>query len=475
MRFNLLKFLLALVLACAFAHTKAAPRLKAQAEVLVEGALKAKVLENSRGIPPATPQASVWRRTRGTEMSEIKIYEPVDLWRQRAEVGTWEDKSGNVMKVGRVLSLVPEMERMECTKDAVEKKLAEMEANFTGSEAELSAWKRAWGDSGRGEFVKARGGGLYWVEFRLKENLKESEIKNLFRVFERSLVANTRGTSGAVSSMKWWEMKDGKYRFLTNLGRVRGEKTIKDSLKLMAALRKGFEFYVPPQKDIDVCTVRVFATLAEYREYRSTTGANDTMSCGLWDPSRDELLVVAENPERAQETMRHESFHQYLHYATGRGDHAMWFNEGHATFFESVKHLQVKGTVSPLDSGSRAEWVNRNPVHYANQMAATLKMTREEFYSGKANDHYVTAWAIVYFLERGAYTAKEFEPYRGIPAKYLELMGQGASAEEATRGAWALAEGRNLAEDFLKFWRTKRKAALTARETLLQAERKRRK
>ena len=117
MRFNLLKFLLALALACAFAHTKAAPRLKAQAEVLVDGALKAKVLENSRGIPPATPQASVWRRTRGTEMSEIKIYEPVDLWRQRAEVGTWEDKSGNVMKVGRVLSLVPEMERMECTKD----------------------------------------------------------------------------------------------------------------------------------------------------------------------------------------------------------------------------------------------------------------------------------------------------------------------------------------------------------------------
>lgn len=461
------------VLVAAFA-VSAAPRLKMRPEVIVDGALKAKVLDNSRGIPPATPQAETYLVTRGTDSQQIKVYKPVDLWRQRAEIGTWEDRDGNVMKLARVVSLVPEIDKFEATAEAVAKKLAEMEASFNPGESELERWKSAWGATGEGKFIKTPDGALYWVEFRLKEALRESELKRLMTAFERSLASNTRGTYGVRKTSKWWEMKDGKYRFLTDLTPGRGKTFIRDSLRYMSALRNGFEYYVPPSGDIATCVVRVFSKTAAYREYRSSTGADDQMSCGLWDPSRDELLIVAEDPKRAMETMRHESFHQYLHYATGRGDHAMWFNEGHATFFENVRYIPSRKTVAVLDSGNRAEWVSRDPERYARQIKSVLAMPREAFYSGQVNDHYVTAWAIVYFLERGSYTKPEFAPYRGVCGAYLKAMAEGLSPEEATARAWAPVASRDVAADFLDFWKTKRKSSLDARERLEAAERRKR-
>ena len=155
-------------------------------------------------------------------------------------------------------------------------------------------------------------------------------------------------------------------------------------------------------------------------------------------PSREELLVAAEDREQALKTMRHEAFHQYLFYATGNGNHATWFNEGHACFFENVQYNPAKNTVRVLDSGSRAEWTARDPEKVARMIGRVLEMDRGEFYSGslpEINSRYVAGWAIAYFLEKGAYASDEFAPYRGICAKYLELAGGGADAAEATREA----------------------------------------
>ena len=454
----------ALAVAALAADAFCAPRLKPQAEVIADGELKAKVLVSSRGIPPATPEARTGWVSRGGVRKDFKVYNPADIWRARAEMGTWKDKAGNVMTVARVKSLVPsDIPEFECTKEAVNVALDELESSFKGTAEELEDWKAAWGGSGTGRFASLKGS-HYWVEFTFAEKVAEKDAEKLFKDFERSMSALTKSSSGAVKSMQWWEMTDGKYRFLTNLDKAKGTKFIKDSMRMMAAMRKAFEFYVPPKKEPPVSTVRVFKTLAEYREYRASTGDNDTMSCGLWDPGREELLIVAENPKAALETMRHESFHQYLHYATGRGDNADWFNEGHATIFENVKYNPAKNSVAILDAGNRSEWVARDPAKYARLMPSVLKLSHQEFCSGKVNDHYVTAWAICYFLERGAYASKEFEAYRGVCAKYLEAMARGESAEDATTKAWALVSGRDIGADFLKFWKEKRKAALTARE-----------
>lgn len=440
----------------------AAPQLKSQPEVIADGEIKARVLANSRGIPAPTLESKQYVLTRGAERKTVKWYSANDLWRMRAFAGEWKDRKGNVMRLARVKSLVPDIPRGEGEKAEVEKALDEAEKAFAGEEADLAAWQKAWGGSETGRFITAKDR-RYYVEFTFAETVKPADAEKLLKNFERSVSTSTAVSAGTVSSMRWWEMSIPQYRFLTDLHKSKGEKFVKDTMRLMEAMRKSYEFYVPPTNEVGVCVVRVFKSLDGYREYRASTGSDDKMSCGLWDPNREELLIAAEDREQAQNTMRHEAFHQYLHYATKNGQHALWFNEGHACFFENVKYNSAKNTVKVTDGGNRAMWVAKNPERYAQAMKKILKMDHKAFYSGDANLHYCTAWALTYFLEKGAYVSEEFAPYRKIIPTYLALTASGVDADTATTRAWSAVEGRDLAADFLKFWNGKRKQALSVR------------
>lgn len=448
----------ALVVSLAYA----APQLKTQPEVIAGGELKAKVLAGAQGVPPPTPQAKQYVVTHAGERKSVKRYSVADLWRLRAFAGEWKDRKGNVMRLARVKSLIPELGGDEAEKAEIEKALDAAERSFAGEDAELEAWKKAWNGAGAGRIFEAKGR-RYYVEFQLAENVKPAEVEKLYKTFARSVSTVTSASAGAVSSMRWWETTNEQYRFLTDLDRSKGGKFVKDTMRLMRAMRKSYEFYVPPTNAVGVCVVRVFRSLAGYREYRASTGENDTMSCGLWDPSREELLIAAESREQALNTMRHEAFHQYLHYATKNGRHALWFNEGHACFFEDVKYNPAKDTVKVLEAGRRALQVSKAPERYAQAIREILKMNHEQFYSGDTDLHYCTAWALTYFLEKGAYASDEFAPYRKIIPTYLALTADGVEAEAATERAWASVADRDVAADFLKFWREKRKLAANAR------------
>jgi hypothetical protein len=442
---------------------RAAPQLKPQAELVADGELKAKVLAASQGVPAPTPQSRTYTVTRGAESNQVKCYAPRDLWYQRAFAGEWKDRKGNVMRLGRVKSLVPSFAREDWMKDEIESKLDELEKAFgEPSEETLAAWKSVWGEDGVGQFVVAKNGARYYVQFVFKENVKDTDAEKLLKVFEKSVSTNVRG-GGNISSMKWWERNDPQYRFLTDLDKAKGGKFIDVAMKLMGAMRKSYEFYVPPQKAVGVSTVRVFKTTDGYRDYLTSTGADELWSFGLWDPSREELLICAEDPALAPEVMRHEAFHQYLFYATGNGRHARWFDEGHAAFFEGIQHHAAKNTVKIVDSGRRARETAENPERVAAHIPRILKMNRDQFYSGDLHLNYRTAWALVYFLEKGAYAADEFEPYRGICAKYLTLTAGGTDAASATAQAWSAVAARDVSADFLKFWTKYRKPALNAR------------
>ncbi len=454
----------AALLACGSAF--AAPQLKTQAEVIANGELKAKVLAASEGIPAPTPQSRYYTMTQGSVSKEVKFYVPADLWRKRAFAGEWKDKKGNVMRLARVKSLVPEFEREDWYEEEIEKGLDDLEKSFKGDDADLAKWKRAWGGRGVGRFVTlARTGARYWVEFEFAENVRSADVEKLLKTFEKSMSASVSG-GGNISSMKWWESENAMYRFMTDLDKAKGGKFVKDSMRIMDAMRAAYEKYVPPQKSVGKCTVRVFRSMEGYRGYLSGTGTGMEWSCGLWDPSREELLVAAEDREQALNTMRHEAFHQYLFYATGNGEHAMWFNEGHACFFENVKYNPAKNTVQITDDGMRSQWVARHTDEVAAAITKVIELSHEQFYGGSRSAvslNYATSWALTYFLEKGAYVSEEFAPYRGICKKYLELTKSGMDSAQATREAWKLVEGHDVAADFLKFWTKMRKRALTVR------------
>lgn len=455
--------LLVLSLVLCLSAAQGAPFLKPQPEPIGDGSVKVKLLAGAKGVPAPTPQAHFYRVTFNGETKNVKWFRPVDLWRNRQFLGEWTDKHGNVQRLARVRSLAPVLDREDGEQDEIEAQLDELEKSFEGKPEELDQWRKLWGGRGTGRFVEVKGQRFY-VEFEIAEIIpsQEKELEKLLKGAEKSLATVQRG-GGKATSMKWWEETNPKYRFLTNLDKAKGGRFIQDTMKQIDAMRKSYEFYIPPKKDVEVGVVRVFKTLAEYREYRASTGVMDTTSSGLWDPSRAELLVSAEDPKRALSTMRHEAFHQYLHYATGNGHHAMWFNEGHACFFENVEYNASKNSVKVVEKGNRAMWVAKDPVKYANALYGLLRMTREQFYSGDQNLHYCTAWALVYFLEKGAYTSVDFMDYRKVIPKYLELTAAGMPADQATVVAWSEVAHRNLAADFLKFWKEKRKAAINAR------------
>ncbi len=428
---SIVKIGLSFLFAAAAFGLAAAPMLKSQAELVADGRFKLKTLANAEGVPPPTPRAKTYVATRtssdGTvERETKKVYDEKELAFVAELLGMWKDRKGNVMRLAK-----PE--------------------------------KYPWDADARHAVAKTIDGATYRIDFIFAETVTDAQAKKLLKAASASLSTRTGGISANHSSMKWWERETEEYRFLTDLDKAKGGKFVQDAMRLMDAMRKSYEFYVPPQKPVGRCTVRVFKTLAGYRSYRASTGDKDEMSCGLWDPNREELLVAAEDRDQAQRTMRHEAFHQYLHYATGNGFHAPWFNEGHACFFEEVKYNPAKNTVKVVDGGNRATWVGRNPALHARMMKSLLKLSHEQFYSGDANLNYCTAWAIVYFLEKGAYTSKKFEPYRTIVPTYLKLTAAGTDAATATERAWAAVADRDLAEDFLEFWKDKRKAAVNAR------------
>lgn len=455
------KGVLASAAAFVAAWALAAPQLTSQAELAGGGVVKLKVLAQSHGLPAPTPEAHFYKMTCGNETRKVKWYSVDDIWRARAFVGKWRDKRGNEMTLSRVKSLMPSLERGLDEREKIEDALDALEKDFNADDnAAQAEWKRCWGGEGVGRFVMLKDVGTFFVEFNFAEEVSEKDAQKLLKNAAASLSAKTAGVSAANTSMKWWRSENDQYVFLTNLDRAKGVKFIDDAMKLMTAMRKAYERHVPPMKPIGKCTVRVFKTLADYREYLQDSDSAEMMfSCGLWSPAREELLIAAEDVKDAQKTMRHEAFHQYLHYATGRGDHATWFNEGFATFFENVKYNPAKKTVKVIDEGNRPAWVAKNPERYARHIKDLIRMGREEYYAGDINFNYVTGWALLYFLEKGAYVSEEFAPYRKVVPAYLAAMKDGVSAQEATIRAWAPLASRDVAHDFMTFWQKHRAAA----------------
>lgn len=475
---RLLGISLALLFALAFvADVSAVPLLTARPVTVEE--LCVRVLKGAQDVPKATLVGYGYTVRRGEEKKKVRWYAPDDIWRQRAELATWKDRKGNVLRLARVNGTLPAFERKHDDREKIEAALDESEKTFAGTDEERAAWRKSWGEKGMGQFFTAKNGKLYYVEFEFVEQVKAADGEKLLKTFVNSVkLASTSATGKAGSNaVKWRTIENEQYRFMFDLSKSQGEAFVKNAMRVMAAMRKSYEFYVPAQKKVGLSTVRVFKTLAGYREYRQSTGEEDTLFIGLWDPNREELLVSAEGErEAAQEIMRHEAFHQYLYYATGCGRHATWFNEGHAAFFESVQYNPAKNTVTVVDKGKHAVWVERDPEQVARKLSGILTMDREAFYAdgitrvtignwtlNESFYHYVLAWALTYFLEKGVYAREDFAAYRKVLPTYLAAMQEDQDWKAATERAWEPVKERDLAADFLVFWSKCRNAARNVR------------
>ena len=480
----------------AFSLAAAVPALKGSPEPAGATGLKVKALQGGKAVQAITPKAQHWTFRRGEEKWTETHFDAKEIWTLHERGAQWKDRKGNELTLATPTAFCPDFEKghakkediekmmsegAEAFKDPTDEALARWAGEFSGKILEASALAKLdyasaaveearmvdFGGGPRfGTFFKTKDGAWRYAEFRLAQEAKPNELAGLAKKFLAGVAldkakAAAGKDAGVVMEGRWMTVDVPGYRFKTDLSKSQGQAFIKQSGRLMEAMQAAYRRYVPPVKDLGVSTVRVFSSREGYNEYmRGATGESGDGTIGLWSPSHEELLILdMGNSARAEtlKTMRHEAFHQYLFYATGRGNHAMWFNEGHACFFENVAYDAKKNYVRVFDDPKdrRPRGVAENPERIAKLVKEILPLDHAAFYAGdlhEVNERYTAAWAVVYFLEKGVPMFKEFADYKGVLPTYLKAMNEGKSAKEATELAWEGVKDRDFAADFLKFW-----------------------
>ena len=282
----------------------------------------------------------------------------------------------------------------------------------------------------------------------------------------------------SIRNMKdWWHAETDNYVLLSNLG-PRHRVMAKDLQHNIEFLRSAYEALLPPRVDIDaVSIVRIFATSGEYVSY---VGESQKWSGGLWMPQRKELIVrpvdwggSKDQRDRVFSVTYHEAFHQYVFYALNQLPTSVWFNEGHAELFESAEVRNRQLTVEEDEKSYEIleGMIKRNAV----PIEELLHMSYSEFYNPQDNaeekrrENYALAWAIVYYLRKGAPLEK---PARNadIPKRYTEALWTTKDPEKATAAAF---EGTTLPDfrrDFLSFWTSRNRRSLAKRNRLFTGQ-----
>ena len=252
----------------------------------------------------------------------------------------------------------------------------------------------------------------------------------------------------------WWCAESRHYIVLSNTRR--GNNVLLNTISHdMNALWPVYQECLPPFRPIQaVSVIRIIGTGVEYERY---VGRNVAWSAGLWMSSRRELVIRApegqSGKKQCEEMMGiiyHEGFHQYIFYATGGRGTASWFNEGHAGMFEGAE-IRPNGKVTIRESGRRYEAgqvISRERV----DLDRLFHLSYSEFYApATMGENYAMAWALVYYLEKGA--ATEHPEYARIIDRYMQaLRDPQADADAATDVALEGVNMKELEKAFVKFW-----------------------
>ncbi|MCL2103518.1 MAG: DUF1570 domain-containing protein [Kiritimatiellaeota bacterium] len=271
------------------------------------------------------------------------------------------------------------------------------------------------------------------------------------------------GRDDAIKSIEnmegWWYAEAANYIFLSNIKGAAGKSLIRDLQNTLPTLRQGFAKTVEPFSDKEeVNVVRIFESKEAYANY---VGEGMEWSAGCWVPSRRELCILSQGAqgtdkaekERTVVIVRHEAFHQYLFYASGGIQDAVWYNEGHACFFEAAE-IDAQKRVEVKESHQKRTLMNNLDAAVDN-IAFILKANHAQFYAGDEktrNLNYATAWGLVYFLHCGTSSGKP-TAYANILTKYRTALKETKNAETATQQAFEDTDMKAFQAAFLDFWR----------------------
>ena len=307
----------------------------------------------------------------------------------------------------------------------------------------LAAWELAEGD----DFAERMG--LFEDQFlrtefdRLLERLKaEPPVKG---AGERELLrADARQSVAAYP--KWHFSSSPEFVVVDDLPTRGFVETLTNDVVSMRA-----KYAAALQTGIDgsnvLAVARIYASRDEYLDALEQDGnTNMEWTAAYWSPERRELVAHLTEGDAAEllRTFRHESFHQYLSYASSMISVSPWLNEGYAQYFEDTESRDWKLEVTPeaLDL-------------VAHSLPGVLMMDYEQFYAGtdmERRTKYRIAWSIAVFLEKGAAKVR-FQPFKDLKRRYFEELFNSKDMRRATSAAFENEDRLRLfVSEWKKFW-----------------------
>lgn len=278
----------------------------------------------------------------------------------------------------------------------------------------------------------------------------------------------------SIRNMKdWWFAETPNYIILSNF-KTKNSALVNHLRENIEILRAAYEQFMPPRQPVKaVSVIRVFATAEEFFRYLEVD--DKTWLGGLWNTSHRELVIRPpeggnsfDQSDRLMRVIYHEAFHQYQFYAFDEAHSSLWFNEGHACFYENAVIRGNKFDVQE-DPGRAAtidEIIRANTLNFR----ALPNMDAQTFYAKdvkEAQRNYASAWAMIYYLRKSVPLDKA-SPYAGILDRYENALWETRQEAAATQAAFAGIDLDAFQKDFIKFWKNGVKRSSAQRNKIFQ-------
>ncbi len=274
----------------------------------------------------------------------------------------------------------------------------------------------------------------------------------------------------------WWYVETDNYVIKSNMT-SRNRTLVKRIQSDIEILRKAYETFIPPIREIDeVSVVTVFNKRDEYLKY---VPADRHWSCGLWMPLRRELVISPSVTGRRNLTLEfilgtvyHEAFHQYIFYGLDYARVPVWFNEGHAMLFEVSRVNRRKRTITVGENEGRLRSLEKVLKAKRLDLRRVMLLSAPEFYQKHAlAENYSVSWGLVYFLRKAAWQYKG-RKYAGLCDVVLKHPDKSTDPRKVSQAAMDSVDMAQLAKDFRKFWKSKTKRSRARRYRLFEARKK---
>ncbi len=420
------------------------------------------------------PPVETFRYTRSFadgSVTEWEKFDPEQLWRSEQCLGVWKDRSGNRFEL-----LAPKSRRRESydvkhlTREEYDKA---QKALGVLQPADLGAWITDWCgvECGRPQTLRSVGavrqarfavaGNHAFLIFFLKAEANRPYILHVQSadepasawkgVCEQALggfaVASGRAIDATAPGKGWITIEKPPYKVYTDLPR-KDHRALNRLLGDMQVIRAAYAalFPQPKERETPQSTIRVFAQKNDYHTY---VGDEMEWSVGFFSSTKRELVVLADSKDESNKARReemrkitfHEGFHQYLFLVTPpKVSVPTWFNEGHATYFETfrIRSGKAKPALSYRLEIARKARARRSAKGLAELMASS----RESFYDDNRNSAYAVAWLLVHWLRTEAEA-----PLNTLLDRYYALLCKGVTPAEAQAQLFPESVLKTIAEE----------------------------